>query len=87
MLSIHFTTSQRRSTRRWTVCSSSRSAPGDWAVVCLARPGRVVLDAPFSSFPAQWVDPATGERTAIKPHGQSVTTPDGWDDAVLILQR
>jgi hypothetical protein len=66
---------------------SARAASGAWAVVYLARRCRLVLDAPFSAFPAQWVNPTTGERTAARLHGQSAKTPDGWDDAVLLLQR
>ncbi len=66
---------------------SARSASGDWAVVYLARRCRLVLDAAFSALRAQWVDPTTGERTTARPHGQSVKTPDGWDDALLLLER
>jgi hypothetical protein len=66
---------------------SARSESGNWALVYLARPCSIVVDAAFSALPAQWVDPKTGERTRARPHGQSVKTPDGWDDAVLLLER
>jgi hypothetical protein len=66
---------------------SARSASGAWAVVYLARRCRLVLEAAFSALPAQWVDPTTGERTTARPHGQSVKTPDGWEDALLLLER
>jgi len=68
-----------------SVCA--RSASGDWAVVYLARPCKVVLDAAIAALPAQLVNPTTGERTAARPHGQSVKTPDGWEDAVVLFQR
>jgi len=66
---------------------AARSPSGDWAIVYFARPCRVVLDAAFSGLPAQWVDPRTGDRSDARAHGQSFTTPDGWDDAVLVLRR
>jgi hypothetical protein len=66
---------------------SARSASGDWALVYLARPCGIVVDAAFSALPAQWVDPKTGGRTRARPHGQSVTAPDGWEDALLLLAR
>ncbi len=68
-----------------SVCA--RSASGDWALLYLARPCSIVIDAAFSALPGQWVDPTTGKRTAAGLHGQSVTTPDGWEDALLLLQR
>jgi hypothetical protein len=66
---------------------SARSDSGDWALVYLASPGSVVVDARFSALPAEWVDPRTGERTAARLHGQSAKTPDGWEDAVLLFER
>ena len=66
---------------------AARSSSGDWAIVYLARPGRVVLDSSIAWLPAELIDPRTGERTATKPHGQSVKTPDGWEDAVFVFRR
>ncbi len=66
---------------------SARSASGDWALVYMAGSCRVVIDAPFAGLPACWVDPRTGERTAADPHGQYFTTPEGWEDALLLLER
>jgi hypothetical protein len=63
------------------------SASGDWALVYLASQCKVVLDSEIFAMPAEWVNPATGERTAARPHGQSLKTPDGWEDAVVVFQQ
>ena len=66
---------------------AARAASGDWALVYLASHCTVVIDSAVSGLPAQWVNPVTGERTKATPHGQSVRTPDGWDDAVVLFRR
>jgi hypothetical protein len=66
---------------------AARSPSGDWAVIYLARPCRVVLDSAVAWLPAELIDPRTGERTKARPHGQSVRTPEGWEDAVFVFRR
>jgi hypothetical protein len=66
---------------------AARSPAGDWAVVYLAGSGKVVLDASVFPLSAEYVNPATGERTKATLHGQSATTPDGWEDAVIVFQQ
>jgi hypothetical protein len=64
---------------------AARSPSGDRALVYLAGRCNVVLDSAVSSMPGHWVNPATGERVAVVPHGQGFRTPEGWEDAVLSL--
>ncbi len=66
---------------------SARAESREWAVVYLPEPGSVIVDAEFSALPAEWLDPRTGERLPARLQGQSAETPDGWEDAVLLLSR
>lgn len=72
---------------------AARAAAGDWLVAYLSEPSTVSLrlDAITAGRrgKATWIDPRSGER---KPAGsfaaagaQSFTTPQGWEDAVLLV--
>ena len=74
--------------------ASARAADGSWGLVYLGAPATVAYSLePFTGgdfLIARWVSPATGERqrAPIEVAGTDllVTTPDGWDDAVLLLR-
>jgi hypothetical protein len=67
---------------------------GQWIMAYLAdkasfaiKMDKITAGNKVSAF---WIDPRTGERTAIGSFSntgvQSFTTPDGWEDALLILE-
>lgn len=75
--------------------AAGRSATGDWALLYLSssttvviRPDRMDAGGPVV---ACWIDPTTGARTEIGTvSGTGVatfSTPAGWADALLLLQR
>jgi uncharacterized protein DUF4038/collagenase-like protein with putative collagen-binding domain len=72
---------------------SARHKDGNWAIVYCAAPHTfsVTMNKLTGAVQASWVDPRRGERKAIgsvRNSGiRSFTTPDGWEDAVLLLVR
>jgi hypothetical protein len=72
---------------------AARHQDGRWAMLYLADKATFSVDMSKLSSPkikASWVNPITGEST---PAGQgnnagvkSFSTPDGWEDALLILE-
>jgi hypothetical protein len=73
---------------------AARHRDGRWVMVYLA--GRASFSVNLdkvtggSAVNARWVDPRTGQATTAGPLSnpplQSFTTPDGWEDALLILE-
>ncbi|MFC1718022.1 putative collagen-binding domain-containing protein, partial [Candidatus Poribacteria bacterium] len=70
---------------------AARHRDGRWAMAYLADPASVSvrLDKLASSADALWIDPRTGESQAAGSFANtgvaSFTTPDGWEDALLVL--
>jgi hypothetical protein len=70
---------------------AARHRDGRWAMIYLADPASVVvrLDKLANPVDACWIDPRTGEsQTAGRFTNvgvMSFTTPDGWEDALLVL--
>jgi len=75
------------------ICLAARHQDGRWAMVYQADPGTVSVDmaklcgANVSAF---WINPATGDVLGAGAHHnagqQSFSTPDGWEDALLVLR-
>jgi hypothetical protein len=73
---------------------SSRHSDGKWLMVYLADPATFAIDrSKFTAGPranAFWIDPRTGDSLpigAIPDTGVGrFTTPDGWEDALLIVE-
>ena len=73
---------------------AARHRGGEWAMVYLARPGTVLIRMSKASagntVDAAWIDPRTGHRVPAGRFAntgtQSFSAPEGWEDAVLILQ-
>ena len=73
---------------------AARSAHGDWVLAYLGHRAtvRVRMDAIAASrtVEAWWIDPATGVRARIgrlaNTGMRSFSTPDGWEDAILVLE-
>jgi Putative collagen-binding domain of a collagenase len=73
---------------------SARHKDGKWLMVYLADKASFTVDR--SKFTAasvangSWIDPRTGKSISIgdvpNSGGQQFTTPDGWEDALLILE-
>jgi Putative collagen-binding domain of a collagenase/Protein of unknown function (DUF4038) len=73
---------------------AARHKDGKWLMVYLADKATITVDR--SKFTAgsqasvSWVDPRTGKSISIgevpNSGGQQFTTPDGWEDALLILE-
>ncbi len=74
---------------------AARSAGGDWLVAYLSEPSTVSIRLEGITAgrlgKAHWIDPRTGDRL---PAGEypvgltpSFTTPAGWEDALLFLER
>jgi len=70
---------------------AARHRDGRWGMVYLADPASVSirLDKLANSADALWIDPRTGESQAAGRLANtgvaSFTTPDGWEDALLVL--
>lgn len=70
---------------------AARHGGGRWALVYLAAPATVSVDAGRLAGPggAVWVDPRTGATHPAGPFARAgaaaFTTPAGWEDAALIL--
>ncbi len=70
---------------------AARHRGGRWAMAYLADPASVSvrLDKLASPVDALWIDPRTGESQAAGHFPNtgvaSFTTPDGWEDALLVL--
>jgi hypothetical protein len=73
---------------------SARHQKGKWVMAYLGEPGTCAIDMSKLKLPgvkATWIDPRTGDDT---PAGifankgvQSFTTPDGMEDALLVIER
>jgi hypothetical protein len=73
---------------------SARHQKGKWVMAYLAEPGTCTIAMSKLKPPsvkATWIDPRTGDDT---PAGifankgvQSFTTPDGMEDALLVIER
>jgi hypothetical protein len=73
---------------------AARHAEGRWAMVYLADKASFsvnMLRIGAGQFLAFWIDPRTGKATPTGTFSntivQSFTTPDGWEDALLVLER
>ncbi len=74
---------------------AARHKDGDWGLVYLGDRAKFSIDmskfAGAASVDASWIDPKTGDKTAIgkvPPSGaKEFVTPDGWEDALLVLER
>jgi hypothetical protein len=77
-----------------TLNAAARSLASDWALVYLSSPctTTVRLDRLRASdtIVASWIGPTTEQRTRIGTfrynEARPFTTPDGWEDALLLLQ-
>jgi hypothetical protein len=73
---------------------AARSGAGHWALVYLACSTTVTIAADRlvtgDAVRATWIDPTTGERTAIgslpATGEERFTVPDGWPDALLLFE-
>ena len=72
---------------------AARHPEGCWAVVYAGEPSRLsvamdTLDA--GEYEAFWIDPRTGKPSRRTTHAasgqQQFATPDGWEDALLVLE-
>ena len=77
-----------------TYNASAVAADKSWAMVYFSSPSHAELrlgTLKASKFLATWIDPRTGHRVNEKPFpgagDQSFSTPQGWPDALLLLQR
>ncbi len=76
-----------------TLNTAARSAAGDWAFLYLHAPCTVAVDLSrlkgLARARTRWADPRTGEQTSpVDLPEQSTpafTTPEGWEDAVLLV--
>lgn len=74
---------------------AARSSKGEWIVAYLADPTTVSLAlnklTASRTAVAAWVDPRAGARTRMGEFpttgAHSFTTPAGWEDALLLLER
>jgi uncharacterized protein DUF4038/collagenase-like protein with putative collagen-binding domain len=73
---------------------AARHPQGKWCLVYLAAPATVSIDLTKLSgaerIRAKWIDPRSGEVRAAgqfpKGGGESFTCPEGWEDALLVLE-
>jgi len=71
---------------------AARHKAGKWVIVYLADAASFSVRMSKLSGPGQasWIDPRTGAATAIGSFNnagvQSFTTPEGWEDSLLILE-
>ena len=78
-----------------TLNVAARSAAGDWVLVYLSSNTTVSIRLDVTpvegALDASWIDPTTGARTKIGGSAsggvESFSTPDGWEDALLLLGR
>lgn len=77
-----------------TLDTAARSKSGDWVVAYLSRQTTVSIDmekTAGSAVDVSWIDPRTGTQTKIgnfpNTGTRSFSTPDGWEDALLLLER
>lgn len=81
--------------RNSTVNLAARSRFGDWIIVYLSSQVSFAINmkkmVARDLVDACWIDPVTGKQTRIGRFSntgtQSFTTPPGWEDAVLLLER
>ncbi len=73
---------------------SARHERGKWVMVYLAEPGTCSVNMGKLKLPsvkASWIDPRTGDTTPAGIFGnkgvQSFTTPQGMEDALLVIER
>ena len=74
--------------------ASARSSSGDWVLVYLSSETSVSIRmdkiTAGNTVKASWIDPTNGEKTRIGSFEnigtQSFSTPNGWEDAVLLLE-
>ena len=77
-----------------TLNVAARSAAGDWVLVYLSSSITVSIKmdkiTAGNMVEASWIDPTTGAKTRIGSFTnsgvQSFSTPNGWEDAVLLLE-
>lgn len=77
-----------------TLNTAARSSPRSDLIVYLSGPSTIALDLEgltgAGTLRARWVDPSTGRAWTIgrfaRKGTRSFTTPEGWVDAVLLLQ-
>jgi len=70
------------------------SCRGDWAIAYLSEPNTISIDmsklTAISSAEVFWVDPASGTQKGVgtfpNTGTQSFSSPDGWEDAVLLVE-
>jgi hypothetical protein len=73
---------------------AARHQDGQWLMVYLAAPSSFSVDlrkiAGTDRAAAFWIDPRTGQQTPLGEFPtsgiQSFTTPEGWEDALLIVE-
>ena len=73
---------------------AARSRTGNWVMAYLSSPTEVSIRMDKITaggvVGASWVDPRTGKQTEIGSFPnrgtRSFSTPDGWEDAVLLLE-
>ncbi len=77
-----------------TLNAAASSSKKTWAIVYLSSPATVKLqlrELKAGRFKVIWIDPSTGQRSLGEPCSvpaeKRFTTPAGWPDAVLLLER
>ncbi len=74
--------------------TAARSKSGDWVMAYLSSPTTVAINldkiTTGNVAEASWIDPGTGTQTSIGSFStrgvRSFSTPESWDDAVLLLE-
>jgi hypothetical protein len=76
------------------LCLAARHEAGEWVMVYCAEPATCAVNMDRLRSPAvkaTWIDPRTGEASSIgtmdKRGTREFTTPAGWEDALLVLER
>jgi hypothetical protein len=70
-----------------------RTPSGEWALAYLSQPCRFTLNQPLLPDPGkirmEWIDPQSGEQTRLPSNDASgeISTPSGWQDALLLVQK
>jgi len=78
-----------------TLNTAARSSCGDWIMAYLSSATKVSIEmskiTASDTVEASWVNPATGTKTRIGNFPNTGTrlfsTPDGWEDAILLLEK
>jgi hypothetical protein len=72
---------------------AARHQDGKWALLYLADQAQFSVDLSkitAAKVNASWLDPRTGEAVPLKQETNTGTktfsTPDGWEDALLLLE-